>query len=127
MIKPTESELEVLQILWETGGSTVRFVNDKLNEHREVGYTTTLKIMQLMHEKGLLNRDDSERSHLYTAQYSREVAQKTFLDRLTETVFGGSAMRLVMQALGNRKTSTSELDEIKKLIEQIEKEKGGNQ
>ncbi len=127
MIKPTESELEVLQILWETGGSTVRFVNDKLNEHREVGYTTTLKIMQLMHEKGLLHRDDSERSHLYTAQYSREVAQKTFLDRLTETVFGGSAMRLVMQALGNRKTSTSELDEIKKLIEQIEKEKGGNQ
>ena len=127
MIKPTEAELEILQILWEHGDCTVRFVNDKLNEQREVGYTTTLKMMQLMFEKGLLKRDDTERSHVYASSYSQEVAQKTLLDRLTETVFGGSAMRLVMQALGNRKTSTTELDEIKELIAQIEKEKGGKQ
>jgi predicted transcriptional regulator len=127
MTKPTESELEILQVLWETGATTVRAVNDKLNEKREVGYTTTLKIMQLMFEKGLLKRDESERSHVYIANYSQETAQKTLLERLTETVFGGSAMRLVMQALGNNKTSKSELQEIKKLIEQIEKEKGGEQ
>ena len=127
MNKPTESELEILQILWEYGACTVRFVNDKLNEQREVGYTTTLKMMQLMNEKGLLKRDDSERSHVYQAAYTQETAQKTLLDRLTETVFGGSAMRLVMQALGNRKTSNAELQQIKKLIDQIEKEKGGDQ
>ncbi|TAE06116.1 MAG: BlaI/MecI/CopY family transcriptional regulator [Bacteroidetes bacterium] len=127
MTKPTESELEILQILWEHGACTVRLVNDKLNEKREVGYTTTLKMMQLMFDKGLLKRDDSERSHVYTACYSQETAQKTLLELLTETVFGGSAMRLVMQALGNNKTSSSELQEIKKLIEKIEKEKGGEQ
>ncbi len=123
MTKPTESELEILQTLWEHGGCTVRFVNDKLNEQREIGYTTTLKMMQLMHEKGMLKRDESERSHVYLANYSQAIAQKTLLDRLTQTVFGGSAMQLVMQALGNRKTSNAELQEIKKLIDQIEKEK----
>jgi len=126
MNKPTESELEILQILWAHGECTVRFVNDKLNEQREVGYTTTLKMMQLMFEKGLLKRDVSERSHVYLANYTQATAQKTLLDRLTETVFGGSAMQIVMQALGNRKTSKAELQEIKKLIDQIETEKETN-
>jgi predicted transcriptional regulator len=121
MIKPTEAELEILQMLWQYGESTVRFVNDKLNEKREIGYTTTLKMMQLMYEKGLLKRDDTERSHVYQSNFSEEATQKTLVDKLLDTAFNGSAMKLVMQALGNHKTSKAELSEIKNLIDQIEK------
>jgi BlaI family transcriptional regulator, penicillinase repressor len=125
MIKPTEAELEILQILWQNGASTVRFVNEKLNDKREVGYTTTLKMMQLMFEKGMLRRDDSERTHIYTSVYGEEAIQKTLVDKLLETAFGGSAMKLVMQALGNKNTSKDELAQIKDLLNQIEK--GGKQ
>ncbi|MEO1652234.1 MAG: BlaI/MecI/CopY family transcriptional regulator [Bacteroidota bacterium] len=119
--KPTEAELEILQILWKHGASTVGFVNEQLNEKREVGYTTTLKTMQLMSQKGILNRDTSKRKHVYQPLISEEATQKGIVDRLLETTFGGSAMKLVMQALGNRKTSKEELEKIKSLIDQIEK------
>ncbi len=125
MNKPTDAELEILQVLWQNGPSTVRFVNDTLNEQRspdqQIGYTTTLKMMQLMTEKGLLGRDASQRTHIFEANLRQEVAQKNLLNRLLATAFGGSASKLVMQALGQSKTSKAELEEIKKLIRDLEK------
>lgn len=120
-IKPTEAELEVLHILWQYGASSVRFVNEKLCENREVGYTTTLKMMQVMYDKGLLSRDDSTRSHIYTAIYQQEETQQHLLNQFVHATFKGSAMQLVMQALGNHTATESELAEIKALINQIEK------
>lgn len=122
-IKPTESELEILQILWQRGPSSVRSVNEKLNEQREVGYTTTLKIMQIMLDKGLVNRNTSTRTHIYEAAVSESDTQKHLMDRFLETTFKGSAGKMIMQALGNHKASSKELEEIKKLIQKIEKEK----
>lgn len=119
-IKPTEAELEILHIIWANGANSVRFVNEKLCENREVGYTTTLKMMQMMHEKGLLNRDDSSRSHVYDAIYRQEETQQILLNQFVNSAFKGSAMQLVMQALGNHTASETELAEIKALIEQIE-------
>ena len=119
-IKPTEAELEILHILWANGSSSVRFVNEKLCENREVGYTTTLKMMQMMYDKGLLNRDDSTRSHVYEAIYKQEETQQKLLDQFVNTAFKGSAMQLVMQALGNHNATGEELEEIKALIKQIE-------
>lgn len=120
---PTESELEILQILWENGPSTVRFVNDHLNKLKEVGYTTTLKIMQIMNEKNLVSRKADGRQHIYKATVRKESVQKSLLDKFVENTFKGSAPQLVMQLLGNRKTSKAELDEIKALIDKIEQDK----
>ncbi|MGK0365676.1 MAG: BlaI family penicillinase repressor [Saprospiraceae bacterium] len=121
--KPTDSELEILQILWENGPSNVRFVNDKLNEAREVGYTTTLKIMQIMAEKNIVSRNTDSRTHIYTVAIEETEARKNLLEKFVDTTFRGSAMSLVMQALGNHEASTEELDEIKALIKRME-EKG---
>ncbi|MCB0597932.1 MAG: BlaI/MecI/CopY family transcriptional regulator [Phaeodactylibacter sp.] len=118
--KPTESELEILQVLWENGPSSVRFVNDKLNEGREVGYTTTLKLMQIMADKGLASRNTDNRTHIYQAAVSEADTQKRLLQKFVSTAFRGSAMKLVMQALGNHQASPEELDEIKALIEKME-------
>jgi predicted transcriptional regulator len=118
--KPTESELEILSILWKKGPSTVREVNDEMNRNKIVGYTTTLKLMQIMTEKGMVERDTDGRTHIYTALARQEDAQVRMLDRLLETAFGGSASKLVMQALGNHKTSDEELREIKALITKLE-------
>ncbi|MCU0394127.1 MAG: BlaI/MecI/CopY family transcriptional regulator [Thermoflexibacter sp.] len=125
MIKPTDSELEILQILWQKGNCTVREVNEALNQSRvgEVGYTTTLKIMQIMYEKGLISRDDSSKTHIFTAIAKEEDTQKQLLDRFMDSVFKGSAMKMVVQALGNQKTTPEELSAIKKLIDEIEKNK----
>lgn len=118
--KPTESELEILQILWQKGPVSVRVVNEALNQQREVGYTTTLKLMQIMLEKGLVERDDKSRTHIYKAAVSENDVQKQLLQKFVDTTFRGSAMKLVMQALGNHNTSSEELEEIKALIKQIE-------
>lgn len=115
-MRPTDAELEVLHVLWTNGPSTVRQVNDELNRQREVGYTTTLKIMQIMQEKGLLTRTEEAKSHVYTAAVSEQEAQQTLVDRFLETTFRGSASALVMQVLGRHKASADELDEIKKLL-----------
>ncbi len=116
MIKPTEAELEILQILWQKGTATVREVYDELSEKKETVYTTTLKIMQIMAEKGLVLRNEETRTHVYTAAVKEEDMQQQLLDKFIDTAFRGSAMKLVMQALGNSKTSPEELEAIKKLL-----------
>jgi len=118
--RPTESELEILQVLWSEGPSTVREVNSLLNLERKVGYTTTLKHMQIMSEKSLVTRDTSSRTHIYKAKILEADTQRTLVKSLVEKVFGGSAMDLVMQALGNHQTSPEELEEIKRLIQELE-------
>lgn len=121
IVKPTDAELKILHILWEQGPSTVRAVNDALNAHRDVGYTTTLKIMQIMHaEKGLLTRQEDGRTHIYSAAVTREETQSNLLQQFVDNAFRGSAMQLVMKALGNHEASEAELDEIKALIAQLE-------
>jgi BlaI family transcriptional regulator, penicillinase repressor len=115
--KPTESELEILQILWQNGASSVRFVNEELSKRREVGYTTTLKMMQIMFEKKHLSRTEEGRYHLYKAEVAEEATQINLLEKFVENTFRGSAMKMVMQALGNHQSSQEELEEIKKLIE----------
>lgn len=120
--KPTEAELDILAILWEQGPSSVRIVNDELNKTRRVGYTTTLKQLQIMHEKGMVTRENVGRTHIYMAAHEREETQKQLLDRLLVAAFGGSASKLVMQVLGNHNSSQKELDEIKALIKKIEEE-----
>lgn len=124
-LKPTDSELEIMQLLWERGPLTVRHVNDQLNKQRRVGYTTTLKIMQIMAEKGLLSRDTDNRSHVYTPTLQPEEVQATILDHIVKTVFRGSRSSLVMQALGNHQTSLDELEEIRILMSKIEKKEDG--
>lgn len=117
---PTESELEILQVLWIKGPASVRAINEELNQRREVGYTTTLKLLQIMFEKGLVQRDASERVHIYKAAVEESATQQRLLKRFVDTLFRGSATQLVMQALGNHEPSSEELDAIKSLIEQME-------
>ena len=120
--EPTKAELEILQVLWEHGPSTVRFVNDKLNEEkREVNYTSTLKLMQIMLEKGLLTRDDSQMKHVYAAAEEENKTKSVLLDRFVETLYNGSASKLLMQLLGNKKTSQKELDAIRALLDETNK------
>src|SRR6476659_6406260 len=118
-IKPTESELEILQVLWAKGVASVREVHEELSKTKEAGYTTTLKLMQIMHEKGLVKRDDSVKTHIYQPAVSREKTQKHLLGKMINTLFGGSSTQLVMQALGNHKASPAELEEIQKLIDNL--------
>ncbi len=124
-IKPTASELEVLQILWKNGDSTVKSVNDELNTNKNVGYTTTLKIMQIMYEKGLLDREKSGRSHIYKPVPQKDETQNVLLEKILETAFAGSASKLVMQALGRSKTSKKEIEEIKEYL--VKLERGNNE
>lgn len=118
--KPTTSELEILQVLWKYNSLSVREVNDILNKNRQVGYTTTLKIMQLMHEKSLLKRKNEGKKHIYTAIVEEQDIQKNMLDKFLNKTFNGSAYSLVMEALGNYRASKQELEAIKELIEKIE-------
>ncbi|HEY4650998.1 MAG TPA: BlaI/MecI/CopY family transcriptional regulator [Pontibacter sp.] len=121
--KPTDAELEILQVLWEHGPSTVRFVHEVLSETKDAGYTTTLKLMQIMADKGILEADKSSKSHVFKPLLSEEAAQRRLLDRFLDTAFRGSASKLVMQALGSQRTSKEELDEIRNLLDKLE---GGN-
>jgi BlaI family penicillinase repressor len=121
-IKPTESELEILQILWKKVNASVREVHEELLATKEAGYTTTLKLMQIMHEKGLVKRDDSIKTHIYQAAVSKEKTQKHLLNKMIDTVFGGSPGELVMQALGNHKASAEELEEIQKILDNLKKQ-----
>jgi predicted transcriptional regulator len=122
-IEPTRSELEILQVLWQNGPSTVRFVNDQLNEQkREVNYTTTLKLMQIMAEKGILKRDESSMKHIYSPAHEEQKTKGALLDRFVDSLYNGSASQLMMQLLGNKKPSKKELQEIKKLIDKLNKE-----
>lgn len=118
---PTESELEILQILWQNGSSSVREVNDILNTEREVGYTTTLKIMQIMNDKGLVVRDTSSRTHIYKAAATEDDTQIKLLVIFIEKTYRGSAMRMIMHALCHQEASGKEIEELKKIIDQLEK------
>ncbi len=118
-IKPTESELEILKILWEREFSTVRDVHDELSKTKVSGYTTTLKLMQIMFEKKLVTRNDSAKTHIYQPAISRQKTQKQFLDKMINGLFSGSSTQLVLQALGNQKASKNELDEIQKYLDDL--------
>ena len=120
--EPTKSELEILQVLWRNGPSTVRFVNDKLNEQkRAVHYTSTLKLMQIMTEKAILKRDETNMKHIYTPALEEEKTKGFLLDRFVDALYDGSASSLMLQLLGNKRTSKKELEAIKELIEKFEK------
>jgi BlaI family transcriptional regulator, penicillinase repressor len=123
-IKPTESELEILQILWAKGTATVREVHEELIKTKDAGYTTTLKLMQIMHEKGLVKRDDSMRTHVYQAAVNKERTQKHMLSKMIDTLFGGSPTQLVIQALGDgeHKASAEEIQKIQLLLDGLKKQ-----
>jgi predicted transcriptional regulator len=123
MIKPTESELEILQILWNKGLATVREVHEELIRTKDIGYTTTLKLMQIMHEKGIVKRDDSMRTHVYQAAVNKEKTQKHLLAKMIDSLFGGSPTQLVIQALGDdsHKASPEELAKIQALLDTLKK------
>ena len=119
--EPTKSELEILQVLWKNGPSTVRFVNDYLNEQkRAVQYTSTLKLMQIMTEKEMLLRDASSMKHIYSAAIEEDQTKTVLLDKFIDTMFNGSSTSLMMQLLGNKKTSKEELDAIRAMLDQLD-------
>jgi predicted transcriptional regulator len=122
-LKPTESELEILQVIWKKGQCTVRDVHEELTKSKDAGYTTTLKLMQIMADKGLVERDTNAKTHLYKAVISREQAQNTALDKILDTVFKGSTADLVIQALGQHRASKDEIDAIKDYLKQFEDKK----
>jgi BlaI family transcriptional regulator, penicillinase repressor len=119
--KPTDGELAILSVLWRHGPRTVREVHSEFNETRETGYTTVLKMLQIMAEKGLVTRDMSQKTHVYQAALTQRKAQRWFLGDLLDRVFNGSAHRLVLQALSTKKASSAELAEIRKLLDDMDK------
>ena len=123
--RPTEAELAILSVLWTRGPSTVRQVNDAIAATRETGYTTTLKLMQIMAEKGLVTRDETDRTHVYTARGSQDETQRALVSDLVDRAFGGSAAALVLQALQSGDTSPQELAEIGRLIDDYQRGKRG--
>lgn len=126
--EPTKSELEILQVLWQHGPSTVRFVNDTLNESlREVNYSSTLKLMQIMLDKGLLLREVDGKNHIYRPTEDQEITQARVIKGLATIAFGGSPASLALRALGSGATSTEELEQIKMLIKQIEDQQNTQQ
>jgi predicted transcriptional regulator len=121
-LKPTESELTILRVLWDRGDSTVREVHEILSEHKDAGYTTTLKLMQIMFEKGIVKRDDSSKTHIYRANITRENTQQQIVGKMINSLFGGSSTQLVMQALGNHVPNKAELEEIQQLLDNLKKQ-----
>ena len=121
--KPTGAELAILGVLWRRGPSTVRQVHEALNATKETGYTTVLKFMQIMHEKGLLSRDETPYAHVYEARLPQEEAQRTLVADLLDRAFEGSMSRLVLQALSSRKATPEELAEIRKILRDYERGK----
>jgi len=121
-MEPTKSELEILQVLWETGPSTVREVNSELLKQKEVNYTTTLKLMQIMADKGILARDESQMKHIYRVAEDEQKTKDHLLQKFVDSMYKGSASKLVMQLLGNKKTSQADLKAIKEMLNKLEKE-----
>lgn len=117
-IKPTEGEMEILQVLWQKGNATVREVHETLNK-KDSGYTTTLKLMQILHEKGMVERDTNQKTHIYKAIVNQDKTEKQLVNKMIDNVFNGSAARLVMQALGNHTASADEIDQIKKYLDSL--------
>jgi BlaI family transcriptional regulator, penicillinase repressor len=115
--RPTDGELAILRVLWRRGASTVRQVHEELSQERPTAYTTALKLLQIMTEKGLVRRDESDRTHVYQARNSEEHTQRQLVRDLLDRAFGGSSSKLVMQALNARRASSDELSEIRRLID----------
>jgi predicted transcriptional regulator len=122
--RPTDAELAILRTLWRRGPSTVRQVLESLNQDRETGYTTALKLLQIMTEKGLVERDETERTHVYRARLTQEQTQRQLVGDLLDKAFGGSASQLVLQALATKPASADELAQIRRLLDELE---GGEQ
>lgn len=118
--RPTDTELSILRVLWRLGPSTVRAVQEQMNLAQETGYTTVLKMLQIMAEKGLVRRDESQRSHVYEAAAAEEETQRQLVDYLLDRAFNGSAQKLVMQALSTRKSTPEELAKIRRLLDEME-------
>ena len=121
--RPTDAELAILRVLWQRGPSTVRQVQTELNSSRRTGYTTALKLMQIMTDKGLVTRDETQRTHLYRARLAEDQTQRQLVSDLLERAFGGSARKLVMQALAASKASDAELARIRRLLDELEEGK----
>jgi len=120
--RPTDAELAILNVLWERGPSTVRDVHDALSQFQATGYTTVLKLLQIMTEKGLVVRDEAQRAHIYESRYSEQRTQRQLLADLVDRAFGGSPAKLVVQALSGRKASSDELNAIRELLDRMEGE-----
>jgi predicted transcriptional regulator len=118
---PTDAELRILRVLWERGPSTVREVHDRLNAERDTGYTTVLKFLQIMLEKGLVDRDDGQRTHVYRAAVAPDETRRELVEDLADRAFGGSALRLVMQALSAKPASAEELAQVRRLLDELER------
>ncbi|MGA2580914.1 MAG: BlaI/MecI/CopY family transcriptional regulator [Bryobacteraceae bacterium] len=121
--RPTDAELEILRVLWDLGPSTVRDVHTTLERRREVGYTTVLKLMQIMAAKGLVERDETARAHVYKARVAQEQTQRQMVGHLIDRAFGGSAAKLMMQALSGRKASAEEVAQMRQMLTDFEKGK----
>ncbi len=121
--KPTESELEILAILWKNQHATVRTVHEVLTKTKEAGYTTTLKLMQIMHEKGLVTRNTESKTHIYTPAIDKQKTQLQIVNKMISSLFSGSPVDMVMQALGGNKTTAAELKQIEELIETLKAKK----
>jgi len=119
--EPTKSELEILNVLWQHGPSTVRFVNDKLNEQRDINYTSTLKLMQIMADKSIVKRDESQMKHIYHVVEEEQKTKSHLLDKFVDSVYQGSAGKLVMQLLGNKKASKEDLASIREMLDKLDK------
>lgn len=117
--RPTDAELEILNVMWSLGACTVRQVHEAMSEHRDLGYTTILKQMQVMLEKGLVTRDGSQRSHIYRARQKEQTTQRMLVTDLLARAFGGSTEKLVMQALSAKKASKEELGEIRRMLDEL--------
>ena len=115
--RPTDAELAILRVLWQRGASTVRQVHDELLRERPTAYTTALKLLQIMTEKGLVRRDETDRTHVYQARHSEEHTQRQLVRDLLDRAFGGSSSKLVMQALNTKRATSEELTEIRRLID----------
>jgi predicted transcriptional regulator len=122
-LKPTDGELEILDVLWNNDACTVRKVHESINETRPSGYTTTLKLMQIMFEKGFVTRDASSKTHVYTAAISKEDTRELFLNKMLRNLYSGSSSALIMHALGNADTSAEELQQINEFIQQLKQRK----
>ena len=122
-IKPTESELEILAILWAHKSATVRTVHEELAKTKEAGYTTTLKLMQIMHEKGLVTRNTESKTHIYIPAIDKQKTQLQIVNKMISSLFAGSPAEMVMQALGGNKTTSAELQKIEELIETLKAKK----
>jgi BlaI family transcriptional regulator, penicillinase repressor len=118
--RPTPAELEILRVLWQHGARTVREVQEQLEQERPTGYTTVLKLLQIMTDKGLVRRDESARAHVYAAKAPEETTQKQLVRDLVDRAFGGSASQLVLHALSTRRSSKQELSQIRELLDRLE-------